>query len=168
MPNSGRALPTDRVIAGVVSTTRALFLDLTERRCSLGRRRVSSPYGALLRRSCASLVVSRPFKDDVGLVADGAPDADGADVRTGFGAKEMVSPPFEHRLAAARPTKQEDTLLARNVDHHFVHREQIRRRRGRSPDNSGEKIDSSTAQRCASGFARYRLVGTRSETPIGL
>jgi hypothetical protein len=35
MPNSGRATPTDRVIAGVVSTTRALLLDLTERRCSL-------------------------------------------------------------------------------------------------------------------------------------
>ena len=39
--------------------------------------------------------------------------SDVADVRTGFGAKEMVSPPFEHRLAAARPTKQEDALLAR-------------------------------------------------------
>jgi hypothetical protein len=63
----------------------------------------------------------RPFKDDVGLVADGAPDADVADIRTGFGAKEMVSPPFEHRLAAARPTKQEDALLARDVDLHFVH-----------------------------------------------
>jgi hypothetical protein len=122
MPNSGRALPTDRVIAGVVSTTRALLLDLTERRCSLGRRRVSSPYGAFLRGSCASLVVARPFEDDVGLVADGAPDADGADVRTGFGAKEMVSPSFEHRPAAARPTKHEDALLARNVDLYFVHR----------------------------------------------
>jgi hypothetical protein len=54
----------------------------------------------------------RPLKDDVGLVAEGAPDADIADVRNGFGAKEMVSPPFEHRLATARPTKQEDPLLA--------------------------------------------------------
>jgi hypothetical protein len=32
-----------------------------------------------------------------------------ADIRTGFGAKEM-------------PTKQEDALLARDVDLHFVHR----------------------------------------------
>jgi hypothetical protein len=35
---------------------------------------------------------------------------------------EMVAPPFEHRLAAARSTKQEDALLTRNVDLHFIHR----------------------------------------------
>jgi hypothetical protein len=72
-------------------------------------------------RSAAGGPCRWPFKDDVGLVADGAPDADVAKVRTGFGAKEMVSPPFEHRLAAARPTKQEDAPLARDVDLHFVH-----------------------------------------------
>src|SRR5215469_16397726 len=83
---------------------------------------LSSP--RTLLGSCSSAAGGpclRPFKDDVGLVADGAPDADVADVLTGFGATQMVSPPFEHRLAAAWPTKQEDPLLARNVDLHFVH-----------------------------------------------
>jgi hypothetical protein len=67
---------------------------------------------------CSSAVgpCLRPFKEDVGLDADGAPDADAADVFTGFGATEIVAPPFKHRLAAARPTKQEDALLTRNVD----------------------------------------------------
>src|SRR6516162_5458457 len=64
----------------------------------------------------------RPLADDIGLVADGTPYADAADVFAGPGAVEMVAPPFEHRLAAARPTKQEGALLARNVDLHFVHR----------------------------------------------
>jgi hypothetical protein len=66
MPNSGRATPTDREIAGVVSTTRASLVDLTERRCSLGRRRRSSPYGAFLRssRTSLSMASTERLRDD--------------------------------------------------------------------------------------------------------
>ena len=63
-----------------------------------------------------------PFKNDVGLIADGAPDSDAADVLTGFGAVEMVIPTVEHRLAATRPTKHRNAQLPRNIDLHFVHR----------------------------------------------
>jgi hypothetical protein len=63
--------------------------------------------------------VVKPFADDIGLVTDGAPDADRSDVLR-RDAVEMIAPPLEHRLAAARTTKQEDALLARDVDHHFV------------------------------------------------
>ena len=92
----------------------------------LASRPASSP--PTLLGSCSSAVDGsgrRPFKDDLGLVADRAPDADALDVLTGFGAAEIIAPPFEHRLAAARPTKQEDPLLARNVDLHFVHRDGV-------------------------------------------
>jgi hypothetical protein len=34
----------------------------------------------------------------------------------------LVATPLEHCLAAARPAKQEDALLTRNVDLHFIHR----------------------------------------------
>jgi hypothetical protein len=64
----------------------------------------------------------RAVKDDIGLVADGAPHADAADILTGCGEAEMIAPPSKHRLAAARPAKQKDALLARKVDLHFVHR----------------------------------------------
>jgi hypothetical protein len=66
IPNSRRATPTDRVIGGVVSTTRASLLYLTERRCSLGRRRVSSPYGAFLRssRTSLSMAPTETLRDD--------------------------------------------------------------------------------------------------------
>ena len=63
-----------------------------------------------------------PFEDDIRLVTDRAPDADAADVLTGFGAVEMVIPTVEHGLEAARPTKQEDAPLPRNFDFHLVHR----------------------------------------------
>ena len=63
-----------------------------------------------------------PFKNDLGLIAHGAPDLDAADVLTGFGAVEMVIPTVEHRLAATRPTKHRNAQLPRNIDLHFVHR----------------------------------------------
>jgi len=82
----------------------------------------SSPRALLGLCSSAVGPCLRPFKEDVGLVADGAPDADAVDIFTDFGATKMVAPPFKHRLAAARPTKQEDARLTRNVDLHFIHR----------------------------------------------
>ena len=82
----------------------------------------SSPRALLGLCSSAVGPCLRPFKEDVGLVADGAPDADAVDIFTDFGATKMVAPPFKHRLAAARLTKQEDARLTRNVDLHFIHR----------------------------------------------
>src|SRR6516165_4941363 len=67
-------------------------------------------------------VIPAPFVDDVGLVADITPDADLTDVLAVFGSTQMVIPPFEHPLATAGSTKQKDALFARNVNHHFVHR----------------------------------------------
>src|SRR5262245_50083622 len=91
--------------------------------CQLLSRAASSPRTLLgSRSSAAGGFDRRPFKDDVGLVADGAPDADAADILTGCGEPEMIAPPSKHRLAAARPAKQKDALLARKVDLHFVHR----------------------------------------------
>ena len=91
--------------------------------CRLLSRATSSPRTLLgSRSSAAGGFDRRPFKDDVGLVADGAPDADAADILTGCGEPEMIAPPSKHRLAAARPAKQKDALLARKVDLHFVHR----------------------------------------------
>ena len=91
--------------------------------CQLLPPAASSP--RTLLGSCSSAAGGfdwRPFKDDIGLVADGAPHADAADILTGCGAPEMIAPPSKHRLATARPAKQKDALLARKVDLHFVDR----------------------------------------------
>jgi hypothetical protein len=67
IPNSRRATPTDRVIGGFVSTTRASLLDLTERRW----RRVSSPYGAFLRspRTSLSMAPTETLRDELQMLA---------------------------------------------------------------------------------------------------
>ena len=72
--------------------------------------------------SCCGPFYWRPFKDNVGFVTDGAPDADAVDILTDIGATETIVPPLEHRLTAARATKQKDARPARNIDLTFVHR----------------------------------------------
>ena len=63
--------------------------------------------GACVTRSATRICIGpspcAPLADDIGLVADGTPYADAADVLTGFGAVEIVIPTVEHGLAAARP-----------------------------------------------------------------
>ena len=54
--------------------------------------------GACVTRSATRICIGpspcAPLADDIGLVADGTPYADAADVLTGFGAAEIVAPPF--------------------------------------------------------------------------
>src|SRR6516165_1700069 len=63
-----------------------------------------------------------PFKEDVGLIADSAPDTNGPDFLVLDGTSKMVVVPLEHSGPTSGTPEQEYALLAGNVDHHFVHR----------------------------------------------